>query len=440
MTVRGRDTQDVLPYVHDSTRSRGFRRGLMMWALGSSVYLVAVFPRTSMGVASTMAEHRFHIGPAELSLFTVQQLVCTAVLQMPSGLFVDRIGPRRSLCLALLLMAGGQALFAVVDSFPLGIAARMLLGLGDAAIFVSVLRLIVAWCQERRIALLMQLTSVLGMAGNLVSTAPLRALLGYLGWTPTFLLASLLTGVLSCVVFGVARDSPNAEPRTPDRRAGTETQLRGMLSGLSAVWRVRGTRLGFWMHFTCTSTFMSFSLLWGYQFLSKGQGLSSGTAGLMLVVLVVASMTTGPLYGQIAATHPETRVRVVVVTSVTVAVLWLAVLAWPGHAPLPLLIVLLAALGACGPAAMVGVDIARTSNTEENTATAAALANTGGYAGILVAVTVTGVSLNIAQGSGISVHEAFVTAFSIQWLLLPFGIRQIYRHANGEKLEDPRNT
>jgi MFS family permease len=49
------------------------------------------------------------------------------------------------------LMAAGQLTLAFSESLPMAIAARAVLGVGDAFTFISVLRLVPHWFDERRI-------------------------------------------------------------------------------------------------------------------------------------------------------------------------------------------------------------------------------------------------------------------------------------------------
>ena len=71
------------------------------WGLAVSAYFVAVFHRTSLGVASLEAERRFHTGPSVLATFVAAQLAVYAGLQIPTGAMADRFGPRRMLTAAL---------------------------------------------------------------------------------------------------------------------------------------------------------------------------------------------------------------------------------------------------------------------------------------------------------------------------------------------------
>ena len=56
-----------------------------VWALGVAAYVVAVFNRGSLGVASLQAQQRFHASAATLSVFAVLQLAVYAAMQVPAG-------------------------------------------------------------------------------------------------------------------------------------------------------------------------------------------------------------------------------------------------------------------------------------------------------------------------------------------------------------------
>ena len=58
---------------------------------------------------------------------------------------LDRLGSRRMILLGALTMAAGQLLLALADDVPTAIAARVLVGAGDAMTFISVLRLVSLW-------------------------------------------------------------------------------------------------------------------------------------------------------------------------------------------------------------------------------------------------------------------------------------------------------
>ena len=73
------------------------------------------------------------------------QLLLYVVMQIPVGLLIDRYGARRILFTGLSLMSLGQLGFAFADAYGTALAARVFVGTGDAMVFISVLRLVVAW-------------------------------------------------------------------------------------------------------------------------------------------------------------------------------------------------------------------------------------------------------------------------------------------------------
>ncbi|MBC8093018.1 MAG: MFS transporter, partial [Pseudonocardia sp.] len=161
-----------------------------VWVVALAAYLVGVMHRTSFGVAGLEAADRFAAAPAVLSGFVVLQLLVYASLQIPVGALLDRFGAKQLVVVGALTMAAGQLLLAVADGLPLAIAARVLVGVGDALTFISVLSVVNAWFPVRRVPLMTQLTGLLGQLGQVLSALPLAALLYGPGWTPAFLSAA----------------------------------------------------------------------------------------------------------------------------------------------------------------------------------------------------------------------------------------------------------
>src|SRR5436305_1258841 len=207
------------------------RRALLVWGAGLLAYIAAVFHRTSLGVAGVDAAHRFGVSASLLATLSVAQLAVYAVMQVPVGLLLDRYGPRRLLAAGALLMAAGQLAFALVPDVGSAVAARMLIGVGDAMTFISLVRVVATWFPPRRNPVVVQLTGVLGMLGSLASAVPLVVLLRDAGWTVTFLAAAGLGLAVSGLVLLVLRDAPAGSPaREPLSTAQVRDNLRASWS------------------------------------------------------------------------------------------------------------------------------------------------------------------------------------------------------------------
>ncbi|MEU6840997.1 MFS transporter [Streptomyces sp. NPDC046716] len=396
----------------------GGRRAVVVWSIGVAVYFVAVVFRTSLGVAGLDAVERFHINASALSTFSILQLLVYAGMQIPVGLMVDRLGTKKVLTLGVVLFTVGQLGFAFSSSYGMALASRALLGCGDAMTFISVLRLGTRWFPARRGPLVAQLAGLVGMAGNLISTLVLARLLHGVGWETAFA-GSAVLGVLVLVLMVLfLKDHP--EGFEPAPLPTTHKGAAYVRAQIAASWREPGTRLGLWVHFTTQFPAMVFLLLWGLPFLVEAQGLSRGTAGELLTLVVLSNMVIGLVYGQIVARHHTARLPLALGTVGSVAVLWAAPMAWPGHSPMWLLLVMCVGLGACGPASMIGFDFARPANPPERQGTGSGIVNMGGFVASMTTLLAVGVLLD---ATGDNYRIAFAAVFVLQAL----GVSQILR-------------
>jgi sugar phosphate permease len=371
----------------------GGARAWAAWGMGVTAYLVAVFHRMSLGVGAIDAEHRFHIGPSVLAAFVAVQLGLYAALQIPTGAAADRFGPRRMLTAALVLMAAGEALFALATAPVLGIAGRALVGMGDALTFLSVLRLVQNWFPARRYGLLAALTGLVGGVGQLISTVPLRQSLSHLHWGPTFLATALITAAFAVVLALSLRDRPPGAPVTHDAEP--------MIHAVRAVMRRAGTWQGMWVHFTLTGPFVVFTALWGYPYLVRVQHYSAAAASVALAFVVVTTIVTAPVIGFLISHAPRSRPAIVLVSAGLLLAGWGLVLLWgAGPAPAVCIGLLVVATGIAGPASIVGFDVARETNRVDRGGAATGVVNIGGFTGAVVVDVAIGVLLTVAGHGG----------------------------------------
>ncbi|MFF4245948.1 nitrate/nitrite transporter [Streptomyces sp. NPDC001822] len=395
----------------------GGRRAAWIWGIGVAVYFVAIIFRTSLGVAGLDAADRFDVNASALSTFSILQLLVYAGMQIPVGLMVDRFGTKKVLTFGAVLFTLGQLGFALSPSYGMALASRALLGCGDAMTFISVLRLGARWFPARRGPMIGQVAALFGMAGNLVSTLFIaRALHGY-GWTATFV-GSATAGVLVLMLLlAFLKDHPEGHEPPPAEHAGA-VYVRKQIA---AAWREPGTRLGMWVHFTTQFPAMVFLLLWGMPFLVEAQGLTRGTAGGLLTLVVLSNMVVGLVYGQVIARHHAARAPLALGTVAMTALLWGSTIFYPGdHAPMWLLVTLCLVLGSCGPASMIGFDFGRPANPPERQGTASGIVNMGGFVASMTTLFLVGVLLD---ATGDDYRVAFASVFVLEAL----GVAQILR-------------
>lgn len=396
-------------------RGASLRNPWVIWGTAAGFYVLAMFHRMSLGVASLRASERLDIPVETIALLSALQLFLYLALIIPAGLMVDRIGPRRTLALGLLAMGVGQSAFGIaVDAVP-ALIARGLIGAGDALIFLCVLRLAQSWFAPERYAPLALLTAGAGAVGQLATTVPLGGGLDVLGWTPVFVGSGLATLAAAALCMAVVRDRPAGAPGIAVARGGSTAALR-------AAWARPGTRHAFWTHLTLMGPFVAVTALWGYPFMVEERGMSEAGARLTLLACVAVCALASPAFGVLVARRPGLRDTLTLATGATVGASWAVTLMWPGGAPVAVVVATLVATGPACAAAMLAFEIARADNPPGRAGIATGLANTGGFS---AAVGIQVVVVALIAAGGLDMTRALLVVPA----LMVLGMAHVSRHA-----------
>lgn len=407
------------------------RRSWLVWGVGALAYIVAILHRSSLGVAGPAAAERFEVQATLLSTLGAVQVGVYAAMQIPVGVLLDRYGPRILIASGAAIMVGGQAMVALAEDLPLAVVGRMLLGIGDAATFISVIRLQSGWFSGPILAQMSQWTAVSGQVGQLLSTVPFVWLLAQIGWTLSFGTLAAVGVIILLLVLLLLRDAPpGGTPPT-----GSIDLPEGWWPRLKTAFRQPGTRLGFWTHFSLLSTTNVFLLMWGYPMLVDGLGYAAGEAAGFMSIVVFTGMVIGPMLGIATARFPLRRSTLVLGIIGLLLVTWSVVLLWPGHPPTWLVVVLVVVLGIAGPGSTVGFDFARTFNPLRLLGSANGIVNVGGFTAAFAIIPVVGLvldlvhSLRVQAGESVGLYdwEGFRLALVFQLAVLLLGLLMVVR-------------
>jgi MFS family permease len=397
------------------------RRAFVVWGVAVLAYVLAVVQRSSLGVSGVDAQDRFAVSAAVLSTLAVVQIAVYAGLQIPVGIALDRVGPRRLVLLGALLLTVGQAVVALSPTIGPAIVGRVLVGAGDAMTFISVMRLLPMWFTGSLLPQISQWTGNLGQIGQIVSAFPFALLLHSVGWDAAFGVAAATSavGLVLAVVF--VRAGPVA--------VRTDTipiphSWGAAFSTFGHALRRPGTQLGFWSHYVTQSSGTVFSLLWGVPML-RGLGYSPTEAAAFLTVIVVVGFVAGPVLGLLCARFPMRRSNLVLGIVTALGVVWTAVLLWPGQPPTWLLVLLVVAMGVGGPGSLIGFDFARSFNPVGSLGSANGVVNVGGFLAAFVMMFAIGTLLDVlasASGTTTFAWQNFRIAMTVQYVVVGFGV------------------
>lgn len=198
-------------------------------------YVLSQFYRAFLAVVAGNLSRDLGLDYAGLATMQAAFLVAFAVCQVPVGLALDRLGPRRTLAFGMCAAVAGSLLLAAAHSPLQAILSMVLIGAGCSPVFMTGFYIIARFYPPVRFATLSSLLLGLGTLGDPLSGAPLAYAVEGFGWRATMLGMAAITTVSLVLVAVVVRDPPRAA--APEGSGSAFAGARQILSTW-ALWAI----------------------------------------------------------------------------------------------------------------------------------------------------------------------------------------------------------
>ncbi len=288
-----------------------------MWLLAGMTGLSQLH-RASLSAIGPDVAHDLGLDPAALGAVGAAFFVALLVAQIPVGIALDRIGPRRLVAGLAVLAVAGAALEAQAATAAQLWGARFLTGLGCAASFMSAVVLCARWeasphppgpdtaaaKDAGRQASTRMLTRVfaLSQAGLVLAGAPLAFAALWLGWRGALLGTALLTAAMALLWWHGVRDAPPGHARAAPRET-----LGQALRGQFTVWATPGLPRLLAIHLVGYAAMATLLGVWAAPYLADVHGLDARARGLVLLAMVCGLPAGLLLLPRIEAMFGRTR-------------------------------------------------------------------------------------------------------------------------------------
>jgi sugar phosphate permease len=145
-------------------------------------YFFVYFHRVSPAVVSTDLQIAFGVSAASIALLSSVYFYAYAIMQLPSGILTDGLGPRKTVSIFTLMAAAGALLTGIASTFELVVAGRLLIGIGVSMIYIPTMKILASWYRENEFASLAGILLAIGNLGALSAAGPLALVSSVLGW------------------------------------------------------------------------------------------------------------------------------------------------------------------------------------------------------------------------------------------------------------------
>ncbi|CUU42989.1 L-galactonate transporter [Blastochloris viridis] len=258
----------------------------------AGIYVASQFLRNSVGVIAPDLARELTLSASEIGLLSSLFFLVFAGAQVPLGIALDRFGPKACILASVSLAVAGALLFATAGSFAELLVARLLMGLGCAALLMAPLALYARWFPPDRFATLLGIQIGVGNLGTVIATAPLAYATAAVGWRNPFLVVAALVAVAAVLVAVVVRDNPPGRRVAPKRES-----LADSVAGVAQAIRTKDAWRLFLLHTSGYAMYATVLGLWGGPYLTHVHGFELAQRGNMLLLLAATQIVGSILWG-----------------------------------------------------------------------------------------------------------------------------------------------
>jgi nitrate/nitrite transporter NarK len=382
-------------------------------------YFVIVTQRTAPGLITEELMNEFGLAASTIGMLTGIQFFAYACLQIPVGILSDRYGPYFFLIIGTLMNGIGTIMYSMAPNAELVLIARLLVGIGDATIWVNVILILSIWFKVREFVGLMGVAGMSGSFGFLVATVPISKWIDAAGWREPFLLMGILLCFTALLLYLVLIMVPRKwvlnqlSVKEENQREKTLPLLRRILSHRQA-WAL------FLCHFALMGTYIGFIGSWAVPFGMNMYDMSRAGASQLVMIGLFGALLGAPLTSWLtnrigSIKRPYVLVHLIVVLS------WSTFLLYRGEPPFWMLLLLFFLIGYGNGASTLTFGVVRKTFHVKEVGVVSGFANTGGFISAILLPSLFGYVLDhFSQPVGY--HYGFIIPAAFAFLGLVGGI------------------
>jgi MFS family permease len=179
--------------------------------------VVSYVDRATLAIANPLIREDLGFSVGEMGLLLSAFLWAYAVMQMPTGALVDRLGARRLLTLGLVVWSAAQILGGIVNSFSQFFIARLLLGAGEAPQFPAGTRVVRDWFNVRRRGFATGVFISAATLGTAIAAPLLTFLMTSFSWRWMFAIMGGVGFIIAGIWYAIYRDPASMQLSEEER-------------------------------------------------------------------------------------------------------------------------------------------------------------------------------------------------------------------------------
>ena len=371
----------------------------IVWFILLMAYMIVVFQRVSLNAVSYDLQKEFNMTAFGFSVIASAFPYAYMIMQIPVGMAVDYMGSRKTSATGILITAFGSIIFSFAGNTWLLFLSRMLVGIGTATVFLSLLKIMINWFYSRQFASIYGMTQVISYSGGTVAQTPLVIIVGAIGWRLTYEIVAAICFMVFLAIFILVRDKP-AEMGLPSVEAlegRKEIQVKtNIFNALKEVLRNRLIYPVIIGYASIYGSYIAFTGVWGIKYLTESSyQMSKIEAGNYSVTMTLGLALGSFIIGKLSDSTKKRRIFLIL--SSFIGTFGWAIIAFfkiSGGIPLHMITFL---IGCSSAFVIIAITYTKEVNDPNYSAIAASVTNFGGILGTAVLPMIIGVLYDMNQ-------------------------------------------
>lgn len=350
------------------------------WVVFVSVlftYFIIVTQRTAPGLITDELMRDFKVTASTIGMLTSIQFLAYASLQIPVGILSDRFGPNYFLIIGTLLNGAGTLIYSMAPNEYVLLTARLLVGIGDATIWVNLVLILSQWFKVKEFVGLIGIAGMTGSLGFLMATVPFSKWIDLFGWREPFFMMGMVLCLCGLLLYVVLLKGPKKWLRnhSSDKK---QPKREKALPILRRIFSDRQAWAAFFCHFGLVGTYIGFIGSWAVPFGMNVYGMSRLDSSQLIMVGLIGAIIGAPLTTWISGRLDSIK-RPYLFVHLLVVICWAAFLLFNGKPPYFLLMILFFLIGYGNGSSTLTFAIVRKSFEMKEVGVVSGFANTGGF-------------------------------------------------------------
>ena len=376
--------------------------------------------RTAPGLITDEIMRDFHVSAATIGLLASIQFLIYTSLQIPMGILADRFGPNYFLIVGATLTGIGTIIYSLGTHEIVLFLARILIGVGDATIWVNMMLILGQWFSTREFVRLVGFAGMTGSLGFLLATVPFSAWILLLGWRGAFFSTGVVLCLCGLLLYFILvlkpkkmfTDEPVVEEEVVKEK--TFALLKRIVSSKQA-WAL------FFCHFGVVGAYVGFIGSWAVPYGMNVYGMTRSDASELIMIGLIGALIGAPLTSWISSRF-ETIKKPYLIVQCVILLSWCCFLFYNGHPPLWGLVVLFFIIGYGYGASALTFALVRQSFPISESGIVSGFANTGGFLSAVLLPFFFGLILDQYQTTTSSIVNGYYYSFFIPVVFSIIGV------------------